>query len=505
MEKKNLDKLFQNEFSGFKETPADSVWDSIEVSLDKKSKRRIIPIWWKLGGVAALLALGFYILIPPQENVFSNEPNVTIKAVQKSKLEEKQNPNSERQEPIFKNESQNTAVTTTDGIEESQKEGQHHSIEEQPSRPKSKIVIPKKESYQTSANPIPEVNTEVVENSKANIGTNRIKTDDSKKQSNEVADPIDQKHSDRTSVATLLPEPKSTLDQKEIFDDTLTKENQDVTKNSEEQEGKKSIFDAIAEKEKKAEDKELKEKEVYERWAVGPSVAPVYFDALGEGSPIHSNFSQNSKSGNLNLSYGLTVSYDINKKLRVRSGVHRVDYGYDTNEISFSSSLQAPTSEIIDNITYSQSSRSLVVRSTRNLGDSDNSVTNAEFNSSPNLLDGRMVQQLGFVEVPLELNYALLDKKVGVTVIGGISSLFLVDNAVSLESDGLITNLGKANNVNDISFSTNIGLGINYRFTQKIQLNLEPVFKYQLNTFTETAGSFNPYTVGVYSGVQFRF
>jgi hypothetical protein len=119
--------------------------------------------------------------------------------------------------------------------------------------------------------------------------------------------------------------------------------------------------------------------------------------------------------------------------------------------------------------------------------------------------DGRMVQQFGYVEVPLELNFALLDSKFGVNIIGGMSSLFLVDNSVTLESNGSATEMGEANNLNPLNFSTNIGLGLQYEVSPKIQLSLEPVFKYQLNTFSESAGNFNPYSVGVYSGFNFRF
>ena len=80
-----------------------------------------------------------------------------------------------------------------------------------------------------------------------------------------------------------------------------------------------------------------------------------------------------------------------------------------------------------------------------------------------------------------------------------------MDNAVSLESDQLITEMGEANNANDVNFSTNLGVGFNYEISQKLQLNVEPIFKYQLNTFSETAGNFRPYSVGVYSGLSFKF
>ena len=116
-----------------------------------------------------------------------------------------------------------------------------------------------------------------------------------------------------------------------------------------------------------------------------------------------------------------------------------------------------------------------------------------------------MVQQLGYIEVPLEVNYALLDKKFGVDLIGGVSSLFLVNNSVLLESNELVTEMGEANNINSLNFSANFGMGLNYHFTPKFRFNVEPVFKYQLNTFSNVSGNFQPYSIGVYSGFTFKF
>jgi len=92
-----------------------------------------------------------------------------------------------------------------------------------------------------------------------------------------------------------------------------------------------------------------------------------------------------------------------------------------------------------------------------------------------------------------------------VNLIGGFSSLFLLNNSISLTAGDETTQMGEANNVNSINFSTNIGLGIDYDFTPKIKLNIEPLFKYQLNTFSEVDGSFNPFSIGIYSGLTFKF
>ena len=37
------------------------------------------------------------------------------------------------------------------------------------------------------------------------------------------------------------------------------------------------------------------------------------------------------------MSYGLNLSYEVSKKLSIRTGIHRVDYGYNTGEVAFTS------------------------------------------------------------------------------------------------------------------------------------------------------------------------
>ena len=264
---------------------------------------------------------------------------------------------------------------------------------------------------------------------------------------------------------------------------------------------KKSIFDEIK---KQEEEKEALAEVSSPKWSVGPSVAPVYFNSFGEGSPIHSNFVSNSKSGNVNLSYGVAVSYELTNKLSVRSGLHRVDYGYNTDDITFSSSLVASTSSQITNISYTSTSRNLVVESSSNPVPTEEFVANDIIAQSPSR-SGRMVQEFGYLEVPMELNYSLMDRKLNIDLIGGISSLFLVNNSVTLESSGSSTEMGQANNLNDVNFSTNIGLGVNYELTDKMKVHLEPMFKYQLNTFSDTEGNFQPYSLGIYTGMSFKF
>ncbi|NKI31145.1 hypothetical protein [Croceivirga thetidis] len=490
MDQNNLDKLFQKKLEDFSPTPDEQVWGRIEASLNKKQKKRVIPIWWGVGTAAAILIFAVLLFNPFEVDENLNQNPVTNTEVNSQKQEDEVELPTNEVNPASVNDISDELVETEKDsqIEESTKDSENQNT---PLAPSNQFLTTNKNDGLASSEVGAEQQVE-----------ERQKEQGKKEHSPELnfEKPTDDLMSDN-AVAV-----QENQKQQAKFQESKTEE---AITDSDEKSEKKSIYEAIEEQLKNSDETEVAEI-IPGKWSISPSVAPVYFNAIGQGSPIHSNFSENGKAGKVNLSYGVAVGYEVGKRLKIRSGVHRVNMGYGTEDIQFSSSVEGSTNAMIDNIDYNSTSRSLVVQSRKSSGTeslSDGPTANAELAANTNpALNGSMVQQLGYFEVPMELNYALVDKKFGVNLIGGISSLFLVDNSVSLESqDGLITEMGEANNVNSVNFSTNVGFGLNYQFTDKIQLNVEPIFKYQLNTFTESAGNFNPYSVGVYSGLSFKF
>lgn len=76
---------------------------------------------------------------------------------------------------------------------------------------------------------------------------------------------------------------------------------------------------------------------------------------------------------------------------------------------------------------------------------------------------------------------------------------------ISVHTSNLSTKLGTANNLHNVSFSTIVGLRLSYSLSEKLQLNVEPIIKYQLNIFETDSGESHPYYPGIYSGVSFKF
>lgn len=480
MDNRELDNLYQEKLGDYKDQPDPRVWDRIRNSLDERKKSRLIPIWWRWGAAAAVL-LGVLYLTAPWEGVQPELPAATDTAPARNPEREGEKPSVPEVIPAGAQEGNNALAGSgpeagSDTPEGSQIAGEGVSDPDStpsPSRPG------------TPANAGSPPGSLAILEKPSGEGPERPAEHASDARPLVAAD-LPEKGSDARSLKNSMAELADDRDELEV------PETNGPT-------GKKSIFEAIEE----SEVAEVPE-EGRERWSLGPSVAPVYFNSFGNGSPIASSFVNNSKSGTFNMSYGLQVSYRLSEKLRVRSGVHRVDYGYNTEDVGFTSSPSARPSSLIRTISYSEESKNLVVQSMVG-GQQPMEPAAVDVTAPSPAREGQMLQEFGYLEIPLEMQYSLIDRKWGVDLIGGMSSLFLVNNSVSLESDGAVTEMGEATNLNSMNFSTNVGLGVFYRFTPGFEMSLQPMFKYQLSTFSETSGNFRPYSIGIYSGLNFRF
>jgi hypothetical protein len=253
----------------------------------------------------------------------------------------------------------------------------------------------------------------------------------------------------------------------------------------------------LKEKEKKKEKEEIVETP-YSKWGVRPTIAAL-FSGSTQGSPISAEFADNKKTYDSKFGLGVGVDYRLNKKIALRAGVGKIDMAYNTEGISFFTDLSGrlANQRNMRNINRNSASENVIIQ------DRPRS-TLVEIALVGNDV-GVLKQQLGYIEVPMEVSYKIIDRKFGLQLITGLSTLFLSDNKISIISDGMTTEIGEANNLNKVHFSTNIGLGIKYNILKSLEASVEPMFKYQINTFSNDSGSFRPFVMGVYSGFSYKF
>ncbi len=241
----------------------------------------------------------------------------------------------------------------------------------------------------------------------------------------------------------------------------------------------------------KADNNEVSKKENSSgKFTVATIFAPIYFSAFGDGSGVGDQFKDNSVSGSSSYSYGVKFAYQLNNKFSLQSGVNLINLGFRTNNI-----YVTPGVAIIG---FSNLSSSPVAARSEDLADSKNSGLDS-------FEKGSLNQVFGYIEIPIELKYSVINGKIGVNLVGGFSTLLLNRDEVFVETNNFNQSLGSSNNLRSVNFSGNIGVDVDYLIRKNLYINISPMFKMHTNTFSRNSGSIQPYYLGVYTGLNYKF
>ncbi len=512
-DKRNIDELFKSQLSDFNASPSPEVWDRIEAQLKKKKDRKVIPLWWKVGGVAALLALLLTIgnslfvsntdqpivtkdptIVNPLDSGDEGDeiiPNTTKEVVTTDSPSEATKEDSDTStinaSPDVLEDQRGTQLTHSEKVQPLKKDASKDIVEE---LKKSDVGITKTEAN-APKQPLkeePHKKTLPSENIvKQETGLAKV---DAPKNEKEVT----------PSKIVEQPIPSEKVQETGIAEENIEKNQEELEQQTEDK--KKSIFDAIEENKKEAIVQS--EKNANAGWEVTPNVGPVYYNSLSGGSSIDPMFADNSQTGEVNFSYGIQVAYVVNDRLSVRTGVNNVNVGYATGGIELAT---GPVAFGLKSVAYDNPGRDVITVFDRGTlpGTVDPNDPYAQLNLKSTTGNAEIRQSITYYEIPLEAKYALVNTRFGVNMIGGFSTLLLGDSEVSVNDAGFRSVLGEANNLNSVSFSTNVGLGFDYKFSKRFKLNIEPIFKYQLNPYSDSSVDFNPFYFGIYSGLSFKF
>lgn len=545
-EKKNIDRLFQEKFKEFEKEPPESVWKNIKRELKQDQRKKVLlPLWSKIAGVAALIALLFLVgrgvlfdnagvtnhsnkidqTNTTRGKAFENITNSDVESqreptyshsqdLDKSASEQGNNvenkaltTNSEEEKNVTKtpfNKQTKTSIVNnstsskTSAQKQSVSKSQSTSSENKKSdneRVAQHNLAPKEKQKTEQNTKLGEFNSKtsaIAESDKSkNESTQQIDFTKNKEQGNkENQDNLFDKIVNSNENKTLDPSKSNPIAQNEVTED---EENSDTSKNTH------SIYDDIA---KNEDEDNLNLKQTHEgqkRLALRPNIAPIYYNSLTGGSALDPGFSDNKSEGEVTMSFGVDVAYAVSERFKIRSGINKINMSYNTMGIAYTVNTQ---SRNIKGLSSGGNTQDIALVRTVDLPKRTNEVNH---NLMAPYTEAKLNQQLEYLEVPFEVEYALLNQRFSINIIGGASTLFLTDNAVHLNSSMGTASLGGANNLNSVSFTTNVGLGFDYRITNTLNFNLEPTFKYQVNGFSGPTGGFNPYYFGIYTGMSFKF
>jgi hypothetical protein len=469
-DERNIDRLFQESFKDFEVSPPKNAWDNIEKKLKSDSQKPIIPLWRKIAGVAALIA----ILFLASSQWFINSDSI------------------DNSSPIVNDVVVPKTDDTTPTQNFDQESGPLVVFSEEDNDQESSTEDQLKTSNLAST----EAPKQLASNTTSATGKFKLQPKSKKSSQTEAL----------AAMAKLdLEEANQSLSSGgDLISDALASsakaiENSTLMSGVNTSNNNKLSLVEVANQIAENEDKEnlLKKDKTKPSWYIKPQVSPIFYGNLASGSTLDSEFAQNNGQGNVDFSYGLNVGYQLNEKLKLRTGINRVNVSYSTNDVFLLPNTQISA---LANVSVTEGFTSSVV--TENQLDA---LAEGQQFGRQEAINSELRQNIGFIEFPLEVEYKLIDKKIDVNVIGGASTFLLNNNSLDVINNQGTSSIGQANNINDLSFSTNFALGFDYSLSNRLFLNLEPTFKYQFNTFQSGTTEFQPYFIGIYSGVTLKF
>ena len=470
-QKKNIDQLFKERFADHHQAPGAHVWDQIQARLEKQKRNRGIIIWWRTAGVAATLAL----LLSLAGLLGDSQKNGIV-------------------------EQQNDVQKQTNTAPEIDK-----TLEVPLPEYKTVISATNKDSRSKTNTPRPKaIDNKTVKKETLRVTNKEIAISNTSGNKNTV---VPSKNLTVAAVASkeapIVKENKALSTNSVIVPPGYAVASTKTEKTGDPSPKKQSIFEAIEEqKQLESNQAVATKKDQNNPWEIAPNIAPVYFNTLSQGSSIDASFADNTQKGDVNISYGIGIRYALSDRLKIRSGINNVALSYSTSDIELG---DGPVSAALRNIDYNNDGIVVIAQDLGTFANQNQDGTFGEITPKSTNGEAFISQNISYYEVPLELSYTLFDSTFGLDVIGGFSTLVLGDNQVSVTAGSYSELLGTANNLSSISFASNIGLGLHYKMSSRFKINVEPMFKYQLNPYTDSSVSYKPFYLGIYSGLSFRF
>mgnify|MGYP001791446380 CR=1 FL=1 len=254
-----------------------------------------------------------------------------------------------------------------------------------------------------------------------------------------------------------------------------------------------------------------------ERWSIAAMASPTYYSSFNSGRDGLSKQLMASETPLVSYSGGVAVSYKINKRFSIQTGLYYSSLGQEVDGVSsFSGFKQYNNTKGNHNFEVLTTSGSIYAHNPDVFLIADGpgeriltTITNDVFDpKKANLqpINSTLLQNFSYLELPIVMKYKFIDKTIDFNLIGGISYGLLVNNSAYARVGGSKYPVGNTEGLNPITLSSSIGMGMEYNISNKLSLNFEPTFRYYLNPFNEVTGSkFHPYSLGVFSGLSYKF
>lgn len=257
----------------------------------------------------------------------------------------------------------------------------------------------------------------------------------------------------------------------------------------------------------------------HDKWGVGTQVSPIYsyrnLEASG-GTVPSTSYYNDVEEGIVSYAGGVNVHYVPLKRLSIQSGLYYSSMGMKVGNAYYASMDKNIFLDESPTVQASINNSTGIIESQEGMdyAIAANTIPQAGWELTteyaraniPDASEGEILQQFQYLELPLILRYRVVDRRLGFHFLGGLSSNFLVGNSAYYQEGGNKEPIGITGNLRPVNYSSVVGLGVDYSISKRFHVNLEPTFRYYLNSInTGSMIKSHPYTIGFYTGLLYTF
>jgi hypothetical protein len=519
MKNKEAKSIFSS-LENFSSIPPPELWDKIEAQLDQPKKKKRAVIWWSIAAslivglsVPTILYFnsnqenGFEMNIENNGNVNSNDnSNSNNKGDNNSNT--KENDNGKLNDKLINLKSGNQVATTTapivyskakkytgfKNLNQQKNNGMNPMVKDES---KSNAIVAKQNS--SSAIPLPELAFDSAAQVNNSNSYNKIVVSDEKNstsRSNAYKAVTANIISKSVQVSNLNANNKVVVSE-EKNSISRSNVNKEIAANTSSKDSLNKIKMEVAQLENvlveldKDKTTKKKDSESIDKWSLQVFAGVMSSQNYNNEKALGNTVASKKSSG-----YGVKTNYKLNKKWGVSSGFKINELGqkiagvsyYEQQSYSGTVSGSLPIASDSYPLSSSKNSYNIVlISNNENYMFASNSDTDNGFEK------GNVTQNLKYFEMPLEVSYALLNKKkTNISMNTGGFVGMLISNDLLLNGNSI----GENKNVNQYVYGTLLSSTLQYEFYKKTKFFIEPGMNYYINplenqTFNQFQWMFN--------------
>jgi hypothetical protein len=497
--KKDIGKAINDKLNPLEKTPRKQVWSGISYELQKKKKRKgaFFFFWTKTIGLTlvGIIAAAYFYTWNDGSNLFSPDnpkDSITIDTVNGETISISPNAKSTKKNTneTEVNDSHATKGDNISGNKNGDADGIQKAAKNKNSNGKnavSKENIKKEErnsfyktgrkgNFVNASSKSAKGKSNLLSKAKTKKGGNKFSKKSKSKKGKENTYLAQAKTTENTIANVDL----STLQNKKSTEQPL----EIKTKKTDSLVAKKEKYKPININMFPKDSVKQDSAKTYRKFYVDAFVSPTIYGYFAKGSTLDTDLDSLPRKSEIKFSYGFGLTYDLTEKVSVRIGYRKIDISYVTKNAPIGINMQG--ADNFTGISY------------------DAGVSNTSIYTASGMETMDITQKISYTEIPLEIKYKFLDKKIGLKSSFGFSYFMLDENKVSIKTlNGYSLDIGKTKNLSSTSVSVNFGLEIDYPLFKNTKIFVEPMFNYQIKAFSD--GNFKPYVFGIHTGIRYSF